>query len=156
MRQYLLLLSVVLACVAVNARAAQADGPEWVRHARIAAYGLSANNAAQIVQQAQASQVEGIEADNDITGRYDSFLDPSAKLKAIRELAKKAHRAGNHAFVYIAGTECVTPDGETAQHTLFKDHPDWVQRNLAGAPAVFHNGTSNNLRIRFLASTAMH
>jgi hypothetical protein len=140
MKQYCHLMSVFFACVAVNICAAQADGPEWVRHARIAAYGLNSNSAAQIVQQAQASQVQGIEVDNDITGRYDSFVVPTAKLKTIRELARKAHQAGNHAFVYIAGTECITPDGDTAQHTLFKDHPDWVQRNMAGAPAIFHSG----------------
>jgi hypothetical protein len=140
MRDYFLLPCVVLACVAVNECAAQANGPEWVRHARIAAYGLSSSNSDQIVEQAQASHVLGIEVDNDITGRYDSFVDPTAKLKAIRELASTAHRAGEHAFVYIAGTECITPNGDTAEHTLFKDHPDWVQRNLAGAPAIFHSG----------------
>jgi len=138
MKQCLLLLYISLACVAAGA--AQSDGPEWVRHARIAAYSLTSDNAVQIVQQAQASHVEGIEVDNDIPGRYESFVDPTAKLKALRKLATEAHRAGNHAFVYIAGTECITANGETARHTLFKDHPDWVQRNLAGDPASFHNG----------------
>ena len=46
--------------------------------------------------------------DNDIPGRYESFVDPTEKLKAIHAVAEKAHAAGNYAFVYIAGTECIT------------------------------------------------
>ena len=70
-------------------------------------------------------------------GRYESFLNPEAKLKAIREVAEKAHAAGNYAFVYTAGTECITANGDKAAHTLAKDHPDWLQRKLTGEPAVF-------------------
>ena len=33
---------------------------------------------------------------------------PEEKLRAIRAVAEKAHQAGNYAFVYIAGTECIT------------------------------------------------
>ena len=54
----------------------------------------------------------GIEVDNDIPGRYESFLDPTEKLKAIRDVAEAAHEVGNYAFVYIAGTECITAHGD--------------------------------------------
>src|ERR1035437_7023528 len=75
----------------------------WMNDVRIGAYGLSDTNAAQIVRQAMSSGVYGIEVDNDIPGRYESFLDPAAKLQAIQQVAKLAHQHGNHAFVYIAG-----------------------------------------------------
>ncbi len=113
---------------------------DWTHFARIGAYGLQAGNASDIVQDARASDVFGIEADNDTTGRYDSFLDPGQKLKAIRSVAEKAHRAGNRAFVYIAGTECITAHSDLAQHTLAKDHPDWLQRDIHGNPAIFGSG----------------
>ena len=80
--------------------------------------------------------------DNDIEGRYESFLDPAVKLKAIRDVATKAHAAGNHAFVYIAGTECITANGDKVAHTLAKDHPDWLQRKITGEPAIFGGGTA--------------
>lgn len=140
MKTRYLVAPLLLSIAAVQLCRAQADGPEWVRQARIAAYGLNSDNAGWIVQQGQENHVLGIEVDNDITGRYDSFVNPEAKLQAIREVARAAHRAGNHAFVYIAGTECITPNSDVAAHTLFKDHPDWVQRNLAGDPAIFHSG----------------
>ena len=94
------------------------------------------------MRDAADSHVFGIEVDNDVTGRYESFLDPEEKLAAIRELADAAHAAGNRAFVYIAGTECITKDADQTPHTLAKDHPDWLQRKLTGEPASFTSGAA--------------
>ena len=115
---------------------------DWTHYVRIGAYGLTAENADSIVADARDSEVFGIEVDNDIPGRYESFLDPKAKLEAIRALAGKAHAAGNYAFVYIAGTECITANADKAAHTLAKDHPDWLQRKITGEPALFGGGTA--------------
>jgi hypothetical protein len=117
-------------------------GQNWTNYVRIGAYGLQKNDAAKIVADATADQVFGIEVDNDITGRYESFLDPTEKLKVIQAVAEKAHKSGNFAFVYIAGTECITANADQTPHTLAKDHPDWLQRKLSGAPAVFGGGTA--------------
>ena len=115
---------------------------EWTHRVRIAGHGLTPENADSIVQSATETNVYGIEVDNDITGRYDSFLDPAEKLKAITDLTAAAHATGNHAFVYIAGLECITSDADEKEHTFFKDHPDWVQRDAEGRPAVFGGGTA--------------
>jgi glycosyl hydrolase family 10 len=114
----------------------------WTNYVRIGAYGLQADNADKIVRNAQESNVFGIEVDNDIPGRYESFLNPEEKLKAIRAVAEKAHAAGNHAFVYIAGTECITANADKTTHSLAKDHPDWLQRKITGEPAVFGGGAA--------------
>src|SRR5262249_26506615 len=79
---------------------------------------------------------------NDIRGRYESFLDPNEKLKAIRAVAIEAHKAGNHAFIYIAGTECITFNADKTPHSMAKDHPDWLQRKRTGEPAVFGGGAA--------------
>lgn len=118
------------------------DARAWLRHVRIGAYGLSPENASRIPAEAEASGVYGIEVDNDIPGRYESFLDPKTKLDAIRIVAEAAHRRNNHAFVYIAGTECITANAESSPHSLAKDHPDWLQRKLTGEPAVFSSGAA--------------
>jgi Glycosyl hydrolase-like 10 len=115
---------------------------DWTHSVRIGAYGLQSDNAGAIVESAQRDGVFGIEVDNDIPGRYESFLDPTAKLNAIRAVAQKAHAAGNRAFVYIAGTECITANADKTAHTLAKDHPDWLQRKITGEPAVFGGGTA--------------
>jgi hypothetical protein len=128
---------LVLTCSAA-ASAQSFDGParEWMRKVRIAAYPLTPKNAQQIVQQATASGVYGIEVDNDIEGRYESFLNPTEKLEAIRLVAEAAHKADNKAFVYIAGTECISLNAD-GPHTLAKEHPDWLQRKITGQPAIF-------------------
>ncbi len=115
---------------------------DWANYVRIGAYGLKGGDALQIVRSAQESGVFGIEVDNDIPGRYESFLHPEEKLKAIQDVAEAAHHEGNYAFVYIAGTECITAHGDQVAHTLAKDHPDWLQRKITGEPAIFGGGTA--------------
>jgi hypothetical protein len=122
--------------------AAAPDTPEqnWTNFVRIAAYGLQSHNADQIVRNARDSNVFGIEVDNDIPGRYESFLHPEEKLAAIRAVAERAHQTGNHAFVYIAGLECITANAAQSPHSVVKDHPEWLQRKITGEPAVFGGG----------------
>lgn len=119
-----------------------ADPSDWTHWVRIGAYGLQPGHVEAIVRDAQNTHVFGIEVDNDIPGRYESFLDPTAKLAAITAMAQAAHRAGNRAFVYIAGTECITANAEKSAHSVMKDHPDWVQRKITGEPAVFTSGAA--------------
>jgi hypothetical protein len=116
---------------------------DWTHWVRIGAFGLRSDaQANDIVRKATESNIFGIEVDNDIPGRYESFLDPTAKLKAIHAVAEAAHKVGNRAFVYIAGTECITANADTAPHSVMKDHPDWVQRKLTGEPASFTGGAA--------------
>src|SRR5580692_6956954 len=120
----------------------KSQNQDWTNYVRIGAYGLGSDNAERIVQSAQEDGVFGIEVENDIEGRYESFVDPTSKLQAIRAVAEKAHAAGNYAFVYIAGTECITAHGDKVAHTLAKDHPDWLQRKITGEPAIFGGGSA--------------
>ena len=127
---------------AQNQSGQDSTGQDWTNYVRIGAYGLKGGDAFEIVRRAQESGVLGIEVDNDIPGRYESFLHPEGKLKAIRQVAEEAHRLRNYAFVYIAGTECITANADQTPHTLGKDHPDWLQRKITGEPAIFGGGTA--------------
>jgi hypothetical protein len=109
----------------------------WTHKVRIAGNPLSSDRVESIIESARESFVFGIEVDNDITGRYESFLDPTEKLEAIKKVTDEAHRINNKTFVYIAGLECITSDEDNKEHTFFKDHPDWVQRDINGKPAIF-------------------
>ena len=125
-----------------NATNQDLSSQDWTNYVRIGAYGLKNDNADEIIRRAQEDAVFGIEIDNDIPGRYESFVNPEGKLKAIHAVAKKAHAAGNRAFVYIAGTECITANADKTPHTLAKEHPDWLQRKITGEPAIFGGGTA--------------
>jgi hypothetical protein len=137
-------LCATLVCAIALVIPARCDGPEqnWTHFVRIGAYGLSSNSADKIIRDAQATHVFGIEVDNDIPGRYESFLDPTEKLAAIHAVAEKAHQIGNKAFVYVAGTECITANADKSPHSVVKDHPDWLQRKITGEPAVFTGGAA--------------
>jgi hypothetical protein len=128
--------------LALSAPAARKTQQDWTNYVRIGAYGLRSDNTDQIVMDAEQNHVSGIEVDNDIPGRYESFVNPEEKLNAIRVLAAKAHAVGNHSFVYIAGTECITANADKTPHTVAKEHPDWLQRKITGEPAVFGGGTA--------------
>jgi hypothetical protein len=137
--------AVVCLCLIACSGAAThsfAQEQNWTNYVRIGAYGLRGGDAEAIVQKASKDHVLGIEVDNDIPGRYESFLDPTEKLKAISAIAKAAHEAKNHAFVYIAGTECITAHADKSAHSVVKDHPDWLQRKITGEPAVFTSGAA--------------
>jgi hypothetical protein len=134
---FLLLFGSLSACFAQDSAAW-----DWTHRVRIAGYGLQPGNAAAIVDDAVGSNVFGIETDNDLNGRYDSFVDPTTKLEAIRRVAERAHAAGQKAFIYTAALECITGRADQKQHTFFKDHPDWVQRKITGEPAVFTGGAA--------------
>ena len=133
---------VVLLLAPILRAAPDSADQDWTHYVRIGAYGLQSGNADEIVRSAQEDAVFGIEVDNDIPGRYESFVNPEEKLKAIAAIAQKAHAVGNRAFVYIAGTECITANADKTSHTLAKEHPDWLQRKITGEPAIFGGGTA--------------
>jgi hypothetical protein len=135
-------LGLCLVALGTTASRTFAQEQNWTNYVRIGAYGLRGNDAEAIMQKARKDHVFGIEVDNDIPGRYESFLDPTDKLKAISAIAKAALEAKNHAFVYIAGTECITAHADKSPHSVVKDHPDWLQRKITGEPAVFTSGAA--------------
>ncbi|HEX9252135.1 MAG TPA: hypothetical protein VF870_07820, partial [Ignavibacteriaceae bacterium] len=124
---------ILFTCLLFNLSAQQ----NWTHKVRIAGNPLSNDEIDTIIKNAKDSFVFGIEVDNDITGRYESFLDPTEKLEAIRKVTEEAHKINNKTFVYIAGLECITSDADNKKNTFYKDHPDWVQRDINGRPAIF-------------------
>lgn len=115
----------------------KSETQNWTHYTRMAGHGVNKNNIENIINSAIETNVFGIEIDNSLTGYYSSFIDPDEKLDAIRLAADAAHGVDNYAFVYTEGLETITTEADSKEHTFFKDHPDWVQRNIDGDPAVF-------------------
>jgi hypothetical protein len=141
-KKVLINLSVVAMLAVVCQPLKETSQQNWTHFVRIGGHGLSLERVPKIIQSATETHVFGIETDNDIPGRYESFLDPAEKLHAIAEMAKQAHAVNNYSFVYIAGLECITANADKSEHSFFKDHPDWVQRKITGEPAIFGGGTA--------------
>ncbi len=130
-------LSIILSC---KEQKLSNEKQNWTHFVRIAGHGLSQNNVDEIIESAASTFVYGIEVDNSLTGYYESFLDPAEKLQAITIAVEKAHQIDNPIFVYTEGLEMITSNAEEKENTFFKDHPDWVQRDITGRPAVFGSG----------------
>ena len=113
---------------------------DWTNYIRTAGHGLGKANIEATISDALETNLYGIQVDNDIPGRYESFLDPTEKLGAQRLIAERAHEIDNYSFVYIAGLECITANADQSPNSFFKDHPDWVQRDINGRPAMFGGG----------------
>lgn len=136
------MLCVLAAASGMTVHAGAQQQQDWTHTVRIGAYSLNRNDADEIVRKATEDHVFGIEVDNDIPGRYESFLDPTEKLSVLRTVAEQVHKANNKVYVYIAGTECITANADQAAHSVMKDHPDWVQRKITGEPALFTGGAA--------------
>ncbi len=115
---------------------------DWTHYVRTSGHGCDISILHEVMEDARNTGLFGIEVDNDISGRYNSFLDPDPKLKAIKAMADSAHAAGNYAFIYNAGLECITENLTPGTSSFYRDHPDWVQRNRKGDPAMFGSGNA--------------
>jgi hypothetical protein len=140
---YSFYLFIIFSCTQkdINRAAGESD-QNWTHYVRIAGHGLNIKNIDKIIAGAQEAHIFGIEVDNSLTGYYESFLNPTEKLAAIEAMAKRAHEIGNHAFIYTEGLETITSDANQKEHTFYKDHPDWVQRDIDDRPAVFGGGAA--------------
>lgn len=129
---------LLIACVFIDKGYSQ----NWTYYVRTSGHGCAINQLHAVMDDARQTHLFGIEVDNDITGRYNSFLNPEAKLQAIKAMADSAHAVKNYAFVYTAGLECITDSMMPQSRSFFRDHPDWAQRNKKGDPAVFGSGAA--------------
>lgn len=141
-RRWITTLTGQLLIAWIGCRPGPAPEQNWTHYVRIGGHGLSRDRVDNIIESATDTYVFGIEVDNSLTGYYESFLDPEAKLEAIRSAAEAAHEAGNFAFIYTEGLETITTGAAAKEHTFYKDHPDWVQRKITGEPAVFGGGSA--------------
>ncbi len=130
----LLCLVYIVGCK-VNSQ--KMEEQNWTHYVRTAGHGASMDHIDEVFEQVEKTYVEGIEIDNSLTGYYESFLDPEEKLKAIQAYVDRAHESGHKIYVYTEGLEIITSNADQKPHTFFKDHPDWVQRDIYGNPAIF-------------------
>ena len=89
---------LMLGCEGENNSTLQ-NQQNWTHYVRTAGHGLSLDRVEGIIKSVQETHVFGIETDNDIPGRYESFLDPTEKLAAIKAIADAAHAINNYAYV---------------------------------------------------------
>ncbi len=84
-----------------------------------------------------------VEADSSLS-EYLTDADFEGELAMMRRFSELAHERNLKVVWYYPSLEVITADGETAEHSMYKDHPDWVQLGLDEqdptrfAPNVFY------------------
>ncbi|MBD3189224.1 MAG: family 10 glycosylhydrolase [Candidatus Heimdallarchaeota archaeon] len=68
---------------------------------------------------------------------YETFLNPQPLVSTLVKVVNEAHQAGLKVFEYVAGFELLTENIDKKTNSTYQDHPEWIQRDLQGNPAVF-------------------
>ena len=116
---------------------------DWIRTARIA--GLAAYGGATIcdlsatLDQMAAERVSVVEIDPDLS-LYLTDDQFKQQLDLCDLAARACHQRGMRAVVYYPMLESLTDKSDKTTHTMFKDHPDWVQISIDGKPNYFVGG----------------
>jgi hypothetical protein len=114
---------------------------DWATTARIANADLdpymSTEEAMAIIEQRASEGVSVLEMDVGLS-QYMDDAEFSRTVAFVKCATCLAHNKGLQAVVYYPSLEQITENGKTIEHTMFKDHPDWVQQGLDGTANVFY------------------
>ena len=114
--------------------------PDWVWEARIGGtsvdYRMSDIEIDYLLRKRKAQNVSVLELDSRLSD-YLTDEEFDQEVYFLDRVAKKAHELDMKAVIYYPSLEVLSYDADTSESTMFKDHPDWVQRGLDGTPNVF-------------------
>ena len=135
----LVLLAATAGCSTPVWEVPRADPPpaDWVRVARVAGAPLDVEDDeaewTAWLDRAVRAHVIVVAADSSLSAYpdYDRF---QRELDLMRRFTTLAHDRNLKVLWYFPSLEVITPDGETLDHSMFKDHPDWVQLGLDETP----------------------
>lgn len=123
----------------------RAQVPDWTRTARIV--GICPEDSSEVqpwVDWAANSGATVIDVDVDINNTYPHFIRPDTSIGLLAYTTEYAHSRGLKVFAYLTGFEiltddCLDTDGNylPGVHTIYLDHPEWLQRDINDTPAVF-------------------
>ena len=131
---FLMLFAVMLA--------AAPDSPEqnWTNFVRIAAYGLQANNADQIVRNAQDSNVVRHRGGQRHSRPLRELLASGGETRRDSRRGRARAQSGKPRVRLHRGVGVYHGKRRQSPHSVVKDHPEWLQRKITGEPAVFGGG----------------
>jgi len=118
-----------------------ANLPDWVKTARIANAepDVESDDAELngIIALRKSENVSVLELDPGFS-EYHNDAQYAARVNLIKNFTNKAHASGMKTVTYIPALEVNTVKGEILPNSMYKDHPDWIQKGFNGEPAVFY------------------
>ncbi len=135
-------LSVFLGSVGCGEDVPYRDiGPDWMRKGKLAGLGVYNSMSDDALKKALNDMVDqhvDIVIGDSSLSNYKSDEEFEADMKLLDRVASEAHRRGLKVIWYLTTLEVQTVGGRIRPHSMYKDHPDWVQVGLDGKPNVFY------------------
>ena len=114
---------------------------DWARFARPAGFDVDVEMTDQeikaLIDTRKSENVSVLEIDSSLSG-YLNETQFQAQLNFLGRVASFAKDKNIQSVVYYPSLEVITENGENKTHTMFKDHPEWVQKGIDGTPNVFY------------------
>lgn len=116
---------------------------DWFRGARVAGLAAFADatpcDIREDVARMADERVTVVEVDSDLSS-YLGEEGFAEQLRVVDLIARECHTHGMRCVAYWPVLEALTANADTVPHTMFKDHPDWIQIGIDGKPNVFVGG----------------
>ena len=114
---------------------------DWAKLARVGGFDadpeMSDQEVIDLMTMRRNENVSVLEVDSGLSN-YLNDAQFQTQLTFLGKVANEAHSRNMKAVVYYPSLEVTTPNGENIAHTMYKDHPAWIQKGLDGSPNVFY------------------
>jgi hypothetical protein len=144
LRTLALALATLVLCggLVVHAQDRRPSTAAWLANARIGGAEVYADMTDEDIEQQiadfESQKVSVIEADSDFS-RNLTEREFEVEIDVVRRYAEAVHKRGLKVVWYYPTLEVLSPDAKR-RGSMFKDHPEWVQRGINGEPNVFYGG----------------
>ena len=114
---------------------------EWARLARLGGFDadplMSDQEVLALMSTREAEKVSVLEVDSGLSF-YMNDQKFQEQVNFLDRVATMAHERSMRAVVYYPSLEVTTQNGETIAQTMYKEHPEWIQKGIDGTPNVFY------------------
>ncbi len=134
-----LLKSIALASALLSANVMAA--PEWLRDAT-----LGGTYVDRFMDEQELNALLDLRAEENVSvleldSRLSEYLTDAqfdVEVDLLDRAAKGAHDRAMKAVIYFPTLEVITLNGVNSQSSMYRDHPDWIQRSITGDANVFY------------------
>ena len=116
---------------------------DWARFARPAGFDISLNMSDQeikaLINTRKNENVSVLEIDTSLS-QYLNETQFQAQLTFLNRVSYFAKNQNIQTVAYYPALEVLTDNSESTPHTMFKDHPDWIQKGIDGTPNILYGG----------------
>jgi len=127
--------------------------PSWLNEARIAGaelfWDMTDQEIADNLKSLADQKVTVVEGDSDLSKLLDE-KEFENEISLIRRYSDTAHRMGLKVVWYYPALEVLTPNAKGGKISMYRMHPDWVQRGLDGKPNVFFGAKNHKKRVHWV------